>query len=82
MPYISKEAREEILSHFRGAHTPGELNFEITTDILRYLKREKISYARFNEVMGVLACVQGELYRRMIAPYENKKKKENGEIFL
>jgi len=39
------------------------------------------NYADYNEVMGVLECVKQELYRRLIVPYENKKKEENGDVF-
>ncbi|MBI5780002.1 MAG: hypothetical protein HZA49_11200 [Planctomycetes bacterium] len=38
-------------------------------------------YFNYNRMMGVVACVQQELYRRLVAPYENKKIKENGDVF-
>lgn len=39
------------------------------------------NYKDYNEVIGVLECVKQELYRRLIAPYEDKKKDENGDVF-
>jgi len=60
---------------------PGELNFVLTKIILRYIDCHEPSYSTFNAVMGVLSCIGHELYRRMIAPYEDKKKDENGDVF-
>lgn len=40
-----------------------------------------ISYHYYNEAMGVLECVKQELYRRLIAPHEDEKRKENGDVF-
>jgi hypothetical protein len=39
------------------------------------------NYDNFNEVIGVLECMKLELYRRMIAPYEDTKCKENGDVY-
>ncbi|MCK5602733.1 hypothetical protein KAR91_12710 [Candidatus Pacearchaeota archaeon] len=48
----------------------------VTTDI-RYNK----CYLTINEAMGVLACVQQELYRRLAGPYEDQKCEQNGDVF-
>ncbi len=37
-------------------------------------------YHRMNAMIGALQCAQLELYRRVIAPYEDKKIKESGDI--
>ena len=39
------------------------------------------SYHAYNEIIGVLECVKQEFYRRMVAPYEDKKCEENGDVF-
>jgi len=31
--------------------------------------------------MGVLECIKQEFYRRAVAPYEDKKKEENGDVY-
>jgi len=31
--------------------------------------------------VGVLECAKMELYRRVAAPYEDKKKEENGDVY-
>jgi len=39
------------------------------------------SYAELNEVIGVLECAKQELYRRVVAPYEDGKAKINGDVY-
>lgn len=86
MPYIPKEARlsMDLEGHARragiGLSSPGELNFVLTTAILAYLGSDP-HYRDFNEVIGVLECVKQELYRRMVAPYEDQKCIENGDVY-
>lgn len=77
MPYIDQEDREYILQ----ANTPGALNFLIHEEIDRFLPGEA-SYDDYNAVLGVLEAVKQEFYRRRVAPYEDKKLEENGDITL
>jgi len=80
MPYILKKRRKEIRRPVCDIHNAGELNNLLTLMILDYLPTEP-RYQDYNEVMGVLTCMQLEFYRRLIAPYENKKRKEHGDVF-
>lgn len=57
---------------------PGELNYIITTLIHQFIKRKGLCYATLNEAIGVLECAKLELYRRIAAPYEDKKVRQNG----
>ncbi len=34
------------------------------------------------EVLGALSATQQEFYRRIAVPYEDRKRKENGEVFV
>ena len=77
MPYIKEYEREYAI-----AKTPGELNFLIHELIAQYLNEKGLRYNTINDVVGVLSCVQAEFYRRIAAPYEDKKKAENGDIVL
>ena len=86
MPYITQKARDAINKYGDEViNKPGELNYKITLMILDYLDRlrhnRKVGYAEYNEVLGVLECVKQELYRRLITPYEDKKREENGDVF-
>jgi len=88
MPYIEEGARRDILN-FRNARTTGELNFEITSAILDFIIRVRAplnkngqpSYDDYNAVIGVLECAKMELYRRLVATYEDKKMQENGDVY-
>ena len=82
MPYIDSRRRLRIDSGERP-QTPGELNYRITRLLQTYIDVTKggVSYTNINEVIGVLECVKLELYRRMSAPYEDKKIEENGDVY-
>ena len=83
MPYIKKEDRE-TLAKGEEVQTCGDLNYKIHELIEQHLdnNRYRLGYSLYNEVIGVLACVQQEFYRRSVVPYENKKINENGDIGL
>ena len=76
MPYIPQERRNG-----QPAETPGDLHHDIAVLIDAYLSDAVPHYQQFNDVMGVLACAQAEVYRRLVAPYEDEKIKENGDVY-
>jgi hypothetical protein len=88
MPYLEPRHRERwdryltpLLNqiHF-GTTSLGDLNYIITRILLKRLARN-LSYTALCGVMGTLVCVGLELYRRVAAPYEDKKCAENGEVY-
>jgi hypothetical protein len=79
MPYINQSDREEI-SKGRQPTTSGELNYLITTIIFDYYNRYPC-YSLINDVVGALEGAKLEFYRRVAAPYEDKKVKENGDVY-
>ena len=87
MPYIKQNDRLRIQSNAceEGLevwlNNAGELNFTVTYLIDRYLDRKGTNYANINEMIGALECAKQELYRRVAARYEDKKIKENGEVY-
>ena len=58
----------------------GEMNYAITRLILAWLG-SKIQYGDYNAAIGVLECVQMELYARRIRPYEDEKCALNGDVY-
>jgi len=38
------------------------------------------NYHWYNRMMGMMECCKQELYRRLVAPYEDEKAKENGDV--
>lgn len=80
MPYISKERRAAVQHWGPVFDSPGDMNYYITKAIADWLP-DYPSYADFNTVIGVLECAKLELYRRMVAPYEDQKIEENGDVY-
>jgi FixJ family two-component response regulator len=82
MPYIKREERPAVDLANKPKDT-GELNYLVTRLVQRFLSRDGKAprYADFNAAMGALECCKLELYRRMIAPYEDKKIAENGDVY-
>lgn len=95
MPYIKKEDRKELdkliikLAKIIAKRNienctvfAGDWNYTITRLIKETFKAGNISkcYADCNEVIGMLECCKAEYYRREVAPYEDKKIIENGDV--
>jgi hypothetical protein len=80
MPYIDGKVRERLEFHTHSAVTAGELNYQITQLVLDYIERKGMSYTVCNEAIGAMECAKLELYRRKLAPYEDKKIVENGDL--
>ena len=81
MPYIKKERRREFHRTLGAAQDVGELNYQITCLVDNFISRKELKYSEINSVIGVLECAKMELYRRIAAPYEDKKCKENGDVY-
>lgn len=80
MPYI-KSNRRSICRNEWDFVTAGELNYMITVVIHQYIFNKGESYQTYNDIMGALEGAKLELYRRKIVPYEDKKIKENGDVY-
>ena len=85
MPYIKQEGRDNLdlaidnlANLIKPEHRAGELNYVITKLLLSNKGDGK--YKDFNELIGMLECCKQEFYRQHIAPYEDKKIKENGDV--
>jgi len=87
LPYIkvanrskyNKVLREllEILKSLPPDEVDGELNYVVT----RMLKEVyPLRYFHINKAIGVLECIKLEYYRRVAAPYEDKKIQESGDV--
>lgn len=89
MPYILPKQREDLANEFmetiffspNDAENPGELNYLITCFVIKYLENQGTSYTTMNDILGVLEAVKQEFYRRVVAPYEDEKIKENGDVY-
>jgi hypothetical protein len=87
MPYITQTRRDEIdpaLEEFQKsiAHLNlgvGDLNY-IISNLVWDEYNKKPSYGQANNLLGVLSGVNMEFYRRKVAPYEEEKMEENGDL--
>jgi len=91
MPYIKTEQREKygnsigiLTSNLQnngkdGIPIVGDVNYVISK-LLWNIFDCNPSYTLGNNLIGVLECVKQEMYRRKLAPYEDQKIKENGDI--
>jgi hypothetical protein len=82
MPYIHQDDR--LLLELNGsshARSAGELNYLITTLCVEYLNTNGKNYQHINDVVGALEGAKLEFYRRVAAPYEDLKIKENGDVY-
>lgn len=82
MPYIPQE-RAKALAAIADElpQNSGELNFVLTRTALDYLESKGLSYQSCNDIMGAFEGAKQEFYRRVVAPYEERKIRENGDLF-
>ena len=81
MPYITQYLRDTIEHSGVWHETPGELNYLFTKLCLNYIRNNGASYQHYNDVIGALESCKLEMYRRAVAPYEDTKIKENGDVY-
>jgi hypothetical protein len=85
MPYIEQQHRAGLdptkRIAFERAVTTGELNFQITRLVDDWIKGQGLTYTALNSAVGALECAKAELLRRVAAPYEDSKIKQNGEVY-
>ena len=78
MPYI--DAASKIECEKNGPATAGQLNYKITMLLIEYFNTWG-SYQSINDVLGALEGAKMEFYRRIAVPYEDKKIKQNGDVY-
>jgi hypothetical protein len=74
---IEEELSDAALTNMNG----GILNAHITAICKIYLQQGAMNYERINTVIGALSGATLEFYRLVAAPYEDKKRKENGDAW-
>lgn len=81
MPYITQEKRKRIELPTFKVRTSGDLNYLFTQLIIQYVKEMGLHYSTINDIIGALEGAKLEFYRRIAAPYEDEKVKENGDVY-
>ena len=82
MPYIKQERREELhsivkLIHQMDVRFNGDLNYILFAVCKMFVEP---SYNNYKNYIGELRQCATEIERRLLAPYEDKKWEENGDI--
>ena len=85
MPYIKQEDRDKLEGTFDDrewfANSAGDLNYQFTQLINKYIETEGLRYQQINDIVGALEGAKAEFYRRVVVPYEDKKIEENGDVY-
>ena len=87
MPYIKNTAREQydgaienlIFTLEKNEFPGGHLNY-IISKLCNAKFRANRKYSEGESVVGLLECAKQEFYRKMLAPLEEEKIKENGDV--
>lgn len=89
MPYITQDSRKNFeplvnkmyIEMSNNSVTPGDLNYLMTSLASAYIESKGMSYTHLNDVIGVLDACSKEFYRRVVAPYEDEKISQNGDVY-
>lgn len=84
MPYIKQERRVALDPYIEALSNKissrGELNYAMTALILSEVRG--ISYEELASLIGDIESMKMEFARRMLFPYEENKRKENGDVYF
>jgi hypothetical protein len=88
MPYILPEDRlklkpatDAIALAVDATTTAGDLNYMISLMAKAYVDAKGLRYEHLNAVVGALDSCKAEFQRRVVAPYEDSKITENGDVY-
>lgn len=79
MPYIHKEFRKDIDDGDIPVSV-GELTYLFYSKALEYLEYHAKNFSTLSSIVAAFECAKLEFYRRHIAPYEDEKIQENGDV--
>ena len=91
MPYLQNNDKDSIdnqggidvcekFSAMEITDFAGALNYLNDKIVKTWIEKNGKKYFIFAVIAGTLVCCILEIYRRLIAPYEDKKISENGDI--
>lgn len=84
MPYIKQEKRIHLDPHLNALSgfikNGGDLNYCFTVLCKHFIENFGESYTNHSVCISALENAKLEWYRRKVAPYEDKKITENGDV--
>jgi hypothetical protein len=86
MPYIDTIRRDQLNGTIEEVYafrmrTAGELTYVLTAIIERYRAQHGDQYQTFADIEGSLQGTAREFARRVVAPYEDRKRADNGDVY-
>lgn len=84
MPYIPQKDRTKLDAFAdglaRNADNVGELTYAVSRLVKGYIARRGQSFATKGEAVLALECAKLEMYRVDLGPYEEAKRRQNGDV--
>jgi RNA processing factor Prp31 len=84
MPYIKQEDRtwvdEEIKLIVDNIENSGDLCYVIYKLLKNLTEKQGIRFSTMSSLISEVECAKLEYYRRIVAPYEDTKISENGDV--
>ena len=92
MPYLNDDFKGEMekvcdvkkttdyLSSLKEQDFAGALNYLNFVIVKRYLNKNGRRYWKFALILGTLVCCVFEIYRRLVAGYEDEAIEKNGDV--
>lgn len=80
MPYVAQDIKD-ALNEVPIAENAGELTYLLTMVLVEYLTNNGVRYEQLAECLGALEGAKLDLIKRVVNPYEDKKQKENGDVW-
>lgn len=90
MPYIEQSKRTNVNMIFLDKAitetiteetVAGDLEYIFTLILIRYLRSKGLSHDHIEDVVGAFDGAKAEFQRRVVGPYEDRKKNENGDVY-
>lgn len=81
MPYVREDRRRFPHTSPQLIGTGGDLNYRITRMIIEYVQKHGLNYDTIESVRGCLDGAKSEFDRRVAFPYEDRKIRENGDVY-
>lgn len=81
MPAIEESERKRLEDPAQPAYHVGNLTYILTREIKRYWVNSSRRYLNIAEILGALLCTILYFWDHVGRPYEEKKTKENGDVY-
>ncbi len=78
---LSKHRFSKWLQAVPEMHIAEELAYVLTRIVIEYARKLGPSFVAYTQIVGIVDAVRDEFKRRVIDPYEDKKRRQNGDVY-